>query len=146
MYSYSFGLLKPDCHQRGLTEFVMKMISENDLHFEVTKKLILSRSQVESIYFDSKKDWYFEDHVKFMMSGPVTAYVVGGEYAIQRLNELVGYTIPSLSASGTIRRFGTDICRNLIHSSCDYPHFLKDAKTIFYSHEFDYLYQKEYLS
>jgi len=146
MYSYSFGLLKPDCQERGLTEFVMRMISDNDFRFIVTKKLMLTREQVESIYLDSINDWYFEDHVRFMMSGPVIAYVVGGEYAIQRLNALVGYTIPSLSPSGTIRQFGVDICRNLIHSSSDYLHFLRDSKTIFYGAEFDFLYRQEYLS
>ncbi len=144
MLSYSFGLLKPDCYQRRLTKMVMKMISKVDLYFVVVKTLKLTRKEIECIYYDIIDDWYFEDHAKFMESGPVTVFIVRGDYAIQKLNELVGYNIPSQSASRTIRRFGTNISRNLIHSSSDFIHFVREAQTIFNGPEFDHLYQREY--
>lgn len=127
----SFGLLKPDCYRRGLTNSVFKIIRKSGLYVVVKKKLILTREQVEKLYPTCMPEPYFDDYAKFLQSYPVTAFVVAGNYAIDRLNELVGSTIPSQARSMTIRgMFGTDIAQNIVHSSIDLARFVSEASLI----------------
>jgi nucleoside diphosphate kinase len=120
----------------------MKIILKKDFHFFAIRRLILTKEDVECIYIDSRNDCYFENHCRFMQSGPVTAFIVGSDCAIQRLNELVGYTIPAQASSGCIRCLGVDICRNLIHSSSNFHDFVRDSQAIFKGYEFEHFYEE----
>lgn len=132
---YSFGLLKPDCLQRGLTKNILAMIGAIGLEIAVVKILNLTKEDVEVLYEGCRNDHYFETHSQFMQSGPVLAFIVTGENAIGRLNELVGPTDSFKARAGTIRNMGTDICRNLIHSSESEADALREAKAIFGENE-----------
>lgn len=132
---YSLGILKPDAMQRDLTEIILSMVRAVGLEIVVVKTFMMTKENVEIIYENCRNDHYFESHSQFMQSGPVTAFLVKGEGAIAKLNELVGFTEPSMAKSGTIRSMGEDICRNLIHSSHGISDVIREAKVVFSEQE-----------
>ena len=61
---------------------------------------------------------FFEDLVKFMISGPVMVQVLEGESAIAKNRELMGATDPKKADKGTIRAdFADSIDANAVHGS-----------------------------
>ena len=61
---------------------------------------------------------FFEDLVKFMISGPVMVQVLEGEGAIAKNRELMGATDPKKADKGTIRAdFADSIDANAVHGS-----------------------------
>jgi len=131
MVEHSLCLLKPDCIQRELTETILKMVSATGLEIVAIKTTTLTKEDIKIFYKDYRDDDYFDDLSQFMQSGPVTVFIVKGENAIEILSELVGFTEPSKAKTGTIRSMGTDICRNLVHSSSDQLAFLHEVGVIF---------------
>lgn len=129
--SFSLGLLKPDCEERGLVEKILVMISDAGLEIVAIKRLLLTTNQIDIFYKRCKNDDYFDAMSSFLRSGYVTAYIVHGDDAIGRLNKLVGFNEPSKALQGTIRSLGIDIRRNLAHSSENREDFLNEATIIF---------------
>jgi nucleoside-diphosphate kinase len=61
---------------------------------------------------------FYNDLVKFMMSGPVVVQVLEGENAVAKNREVMGATDPSKAAAGTIRKdFAESIEANSVHGS-----------------------------
>jgi nucleoside-diphosphate kinase len=61
---------------------------------------------------------FFNDLVKFMISGPVLVQVLEGTQAIAKNRELMGATDPKKAAPGTIRAdFADSIDANAVHGS-----------------------------
>lgn len=131
MIEYSLGLLKPDCMQRGLTETILEMIRKTGLKIVIIKTVTLTERDVKIFYKNYRGDDYFDNLLQFMQSGPVIGLIVEGDDAIEVLNELVGFTVPSRANPGTIRAMGIDICHNLVHSSHCRIDFIREAKVIF---------------
>ena len=67
-----------------------------------------------------------------MTEGPIVAFVIEGENAINRTRELMGATNPKEATLGTIRKdFGASIERNAIHGS-DTPENAKTEISFFF--------------
>jgi nucleoside-diphosphate kinase len=80
--------------------------------------LQLSRAEAEGFYAVHKGRPFFEDLVKFMISGPVMVQVLEGEGAIAKNRELMGATDPKKAEKGTIRAdFAESIDANAVHGS-----------------------------
>ena len=88
------------------------------------------------------KQW----NVDFLTSGPVLAIVFEGLNAVERVRSLVGHTVPSKAAAGTIRgdysldsAIGANRRKrtiyNLIHASENSEIAEKEVKLLFNSHE-----------
>jgi nucleoside-diphosphate kinase len=78
----------------------------------------LSQKQAEAFYAVHKARPFFNDLVKFMMSGPVVVQVLEGENAVAKNREVMGATDPSKAAAGTIRKdFAESIEANSVHGS-----------------------------
>jgi nucleoside-diphosphate kinase len=61
---------------------------------------------------------FFNDLVKFMISGPVVVQVLEGENAVGKNREVMGATNPANAAPGTIRKeFAESIEANSVHGS-----------------------------
>ena len=61
---------------------------------------------------------FFEDLVKFMISGPVMIQALEGEGAILKNRDLMGATDPKKADKGTIRAdFADSIDANAVHGS-----------------------------
>lgn len=117
---FSSGVLKPDCLQRGLVEKVLHCLEEKGMKIVIRKELALSKEDVDILYQAFIGASFYSELCKYMMSGNVIFYVVwsGRKDTIEYLNDLVGCNDPEKAADHTIRRrYGTDIEKNVIHST-----------------------------
>ena len=80
--------------------------------------LRLSQLDAEGFYAVHRNRPFFNDLVKFMISGPVMVQVLEGEDAIRKNRELMGATDPQKADKGTIRAdFADSIDANAVHGS-----------------------------
>ena len=65
-----------------------------------------------------KKRPFFDDLLKFMVSGPIVIQVLEGEDAIKKNREVMGATNPEEADAGTIRKdFAISLEKNSVHGS-----------------------------
>ena len=125
MLEKTFFMIKPDGVSRGLTETILKRVSDAGLEVEVKKQITLTREQAAQLYQPHLGKKFYPGLVKFITSGPVLACLVSGEGAISRLRALMGDTDPLAAERGTIRGdlkeaavLNEDgIIKNLVHGS-----------------------------
>ncbi|BFT95192.1 MAG: nucleoside-diphosphate kinase [Minisyncoccus archaeiphilus] len=133
---YSFGLLKPDCISRNLENNIFFLIELNNLNIIAFKKVRLSDNEVEIIWPACKFESYYREMIDFSISEDSIVFIVKGEYAIERLNELVGHYNPEMAKIGTIRKkFGISCMRNIIHS-VDSEEIFKKHAALFFGKDF----------
>lgn len=129
---YSFGLLKPDCLKRGIEKEVLALIESSGFTILRKKRVRLAREHVDIIWSSCMKMKFYEDMVRFFLSGDCIVFIVQGEGAINKLSNLVGHYDPLRAEKGTIRRlFGTSAMENIMHSSCDAEAYKKE-KVLFF--------------
>lgn len=130
--NYSFGLLKPDCTKRGLEKEVFKMIESAGLKIIANKRVRLGKKEVNIVWALCVKEDFYEEMLEFSLSGDSIVFIVEGEDAIARLNNLVGHYDPAIAKEGTIRkRFATSLMENLIHSSSNEKDFWEETILFF---------------
>lgn len=135
---YSFSILKPDCLERNMKDFVFSFLEKHGFTVLLEKRMRLSLNDVEFIYERCVNEDFFRDFATFLVSGDVIAVIVKNPEtsdAVKELNSLVGHTNPSFAKSGTIRKFGESIRRNLIHSSADVASFWRETSRVFSKEE-----------
>jgi nucleoside-diphosphate kinase len=72
----------------------------------------------EGFYGVHKERPFFNDLVKFMISGPVVVQVLEGEDAVALNRKIMGATNPANADAGTIRKeFAESIEANSVHGS-----------------------------
>lgn len=115
---YTFSIIKPDATKRNLTGAVNQMLEKAGLQVVAQKRLRLSKEMAEAFYAVHKARPFFNDLVKFMISGPVVVQVLKGENAVAKNREIMGATNPKDAADGTIRKtFAESIEANSVHGS-----------------------------
>lgn len=115
---YTFSIIKPDATKRNLTGAVNQMLEKAGLQVVAQKRLRLSKEMAEAFYAVHKARPFFNDLVKFMISGPVVVQVLKGENAVAKNREVMGATNPKDAAEGTIRKtFAESIEANSVHGS-----------------------------
>lgn len=119
--SFSFGVLKPDCVQRGLVEQAFTLITERGLKIVLRKKVVLSKADAAFLYRRLFKKDFFPRLIDFMTSAEVFVFIVQSQNsdAIRELNSVVGHVDPTQAKPKTLRSMGENICRNIAHSSSD---------------------------
>jgi len=126
--NYSFGLLKPDCTKRRLEKEVFKMIESAGLKIIANKRVRLGKKEVDIVWASCVEEDFYEEMLEFSLSGDSIVFIVEGEDAIARLNNLVGHYDPAIAKEGTIRkRFATSLMENLIHSSSNEKAFWEET-------------------
>jgi nucleoside-diphosphate kinase len=97
------------------------------------KMLRLSRAQAEAFYAVHRERPFFASLVEFMTSGPVVAFVIEGENAVERYRQLMGATDPAKAEPNTLRaRYAQNIERNAVHGS-DSPTSARREIAFFFS-------------
>ena len=130
--NYSFGLLKPDCVERGIEKKVLEMIESIGLKIIVTKRVRLTKKEVDVIWAPCMKENFYDDLAAFSLSGDCIVFIVKGNNAITKLNNLVGHYDIVKAKNGTIRRrFGKSVMKNIIHSTGDEKTFWIEALLFF---------------
>lgn len=114
----TLSIIKPDATRRNLTGKIVDRFETAGLRVVAQKRLWLSQKQAEAFYAVHKARPFFNDLVKFMISGPVVVQVLEGENAVAKNREVMGATDPSKAAAGTIRKdFAESIEANSVHGS-----------------------------
>src|SRR5512140_3466485 len=114
----TLSIIKPDAVAKNVIGKIYSRFETNGLKIIAARMLHLSRAEAEGFYAVHRGRPFFEDLVKFMITGPVMVQVLEGENAIAKNRELMGATDPKKAAPGTIRAdFAQSIDANAVHGS-----------------------------
>src|SRR5688572_7817772 len=114
----TFSIVKPDGVARNLIGEVYRRFEKAGLRIVASRMVHLSQREAEAFYAVHKERPFFNDLVKYMVSGPVVVQVLEGENAIAKNREIMGATDPKKAAPGTIRAdLAEGIERNTVHGS-----------------------------
>ncbi|MBI3440519.1 MAG: nucleoside-diphosphate kinase [Proteobacteria bacterium] len=114
----TFSILKPDATRRNVTGKINAKFEEKGLRIVAQKRLRMTQAMAEGFYAVHKARPFFNDLVKFMISGPVVVQVLEGEDAVALNRKIMGATNPANADPGTIRKeFAESIEANSVHGS-----------------------------
>lgn len=114
----TLSILKPDAVTKNSIGQIISRFEAKGLKVIAARMLHLSQEQAESFYAIHKSRPFFNDLVKFMISGPVLVQVLEGENAMALNRDIMGATNPKDAAPGTIRAdFASSIDENAVHGS-----------------------------
>ncbi len=114
----TLSIIKPDAVAKNVIGKIYSRFETNGLKIVAAKMAQLSQAEAEGFYAVHKERPFFNDLVKFMISGPVMIQALEGENAVAKNRELMGATNPKEAAAGTIRAdFAESIDANAVHGS-----------------------------
>jgi len=93
----------------------------NSIKEEVVKfiyKVQLKKEEAEKFYQIHKGKFFYDDLIKFMISGPCVVLVLSKENAVKNFRDLIGNTDPEKAKNKSIRhKFGLTNRENAVHGS-----------------------------
>ena len=114
----TLSIIKPDATKRNLTGKINSKLEESGLKIIAQKRILLSKTQAGDFYKVHQERPFYNDLVKFMISGPVVVQVLEGENAVSKNREVMGATNPDEAEDGTIRKeFAVSLEANSVHGS-----------------------------
>ena len=117
-FERTLSIIKPDAVAKNVIGQIYARFEAAGLKIAAAKLVQLSLSDAEAFYAVHKARPFFNDLVKFMISGPVMIQVLEGENAVLKNRELMGATDPKNAEKGTIRAdFADSIDANAVHGS-----------------------------
>ncbi len=114
----TLSIIKPDAVAKNVIGQIYTRFENAGLKIVAAKMAQLTQAEAEGFYAVHKERPFFNDLVKFMISGPVMIQALEGENAVLKNRELMGATNPKEAAPGTIRAdFAESIDANAVHGS-----------------------------
>jgi len=114
----TLSIIKPDAVAKNVIGKIYSRFETNGLKIIAVRMMHLSLADAEGFYAVHRGRPFFNDLVKFMISGPVIVQVLEGEGAIKKNRDLMGATDPGKAEKGTIRAdFAASIDANAVHGS-----------------------------
>ena len=114
----TLSIIKPDAVAKNVIGKIVSRFEDNGLKIVAARMQLLSQREAEGFYAVHRERPFFNDLVKFMISGPVMIMVLEGENAIMTNRNLMGATDPKKAEKGTIRAdFADSIDANAVHGS-----------------------------
>ena len=114
----TLSIIKPDAVAKNVIGKIISRFEDNGLRIVAARMKLLSQGEAEGFYAVHRERPFFNDLVKFMVSGPVMIMVLEGDNAIQANRNLMGATDPKKAEKGTIRAdFAESIDANAVHGS-----------------------------
>ena len=114
----TLSIVKPDAVAKNIIGEIYRRFEKAGLKIVAAKMLWLTQKQAEGFYAVHRERPFFNDLVKFMISGPVMVQVLEGENAILKNRETMGATDHKKAAPNTIRAdFADSIEKNAVHGS-----------------------------
>jgi len=111
-------MIKPDGVQRGLVGEIIGRFEAKGYKLSAMKLASPSREHMEAHYADLSGKKFFPGLISYMLSGPVIAMVWEGANVVLEGRKMLGATMPTDSAMGTIRGdFCIEVGRNVCHGS-----------------------------
>ena len=135
MIEETFVMIKPDGVKRMLIGEIIRRFEQKLIQITDIKMLQLGRYSAEELYAMHKNKDFFDELIKYTISGPVVLLKARGEEAIMNCRIIVGETHPENRHAGSIRGdFSPSLTENLVHASSS----KEDAKrelSIFFQEE-----------
>ena len=114
----TFAIIKPDAVRARVAGKIIQRIEDEGFQIRAMRLVNLSKRDAEGFYAVHRERPFFNDLVRFMISGPVAVQVLEGEGAIRKNRDLMGATDPRKAEKGTIRAdFAESIDANAVHGS-----------------------------
>lgn len=114
----TLSIIKPDAVAKNVIGAIISRFEGANLKVIAAEMVHLTQERAEAFYAVHKDRPFFNDLVKFMISGPVFVQVLEGENAILKNRDIMGATNPKDAAKGTIRAdFADSIDANAVHGS-----------------------------
>jgi nucleoside-diphosphate kinase len=111
-------MIKPDGVQRGLVGEIIKRFEAKGYKLIAMKLTAPGKEHMEKHYADLATKKFFPGLIQYMTSGPVVGMVWQGKNAVLEGRKMLGATMPTDSAMGTIRGdFCIEVGRNICHGS-----------------------------
>ncbi len=111
-------MIKPDGVQRQLIGEIIQRFEKRGMKIIALKLLQIDEDLAEKHYKDHVGKKFYQRLMRYITSGPVVVAVIEGLDAIQQVRRMVGSTLPSEAAIGTIRAdYGQELPLNIIHAS-----------------------------
>lgn len=114
----TYIMIKPDGVQRGLIGNIIVRFEQKGFKLVAMKMTSPGKEHMEKHYEDLKEKKFFPGLISYMTSGPVVAMVWEGKGVVKEGRKMLGATMPSDSAPGTIRGdYCIEVGRNICHGS-----------------------------
>jgi nucleoside-diphosphate kinase len=114
----TLSIIKPDAVIKNVIGEIYSRFEGGGLKIVAARMARLSQTEAEGFYAVHQSRSFFNDLVKFMISGPVMVQILEGDDAIRKNRELMGATDPKKAEKGTIRGdFADSIDANAVHGS-----------------------------
>ena len=114
----TLSIIKPDAVAKNNIGEIYRRFELAGLKIVAARMAQLSEQDAGGFYAVHAERPFYNDLVKFMISGPVMIQVLEGENAIALNRDLMGATNPAEAAPGTIRAdFAESIDANAVHGS-----------------------------
>lgn len=131
----TLSIIKPDAVKKNIIGEINSRFEKNGLKIVAARMMQLSQQEAEDFYAVHKERPFYNNLVKFMISGPVMVQVLEGDDAIAKNREIMGATDPSKADKGTIRAdFADSIDANCVHGS-DAPETAKQEINFFFAED-----------
>ncbi len=132
----TFVFIKPDGVKRGLVGEILSRFERKGFKIKALKMKWLTIEEAEQLYSIHRGKPFFKNLVKFVTSGPIVAFILEGNSAIEVVRTMIGATDARKAQPGTIRGdYGLDIEANIIHASDSRESFEREYKVIFNENE-----------
>ncbi|MFQ3307237.1 MAG: nucleoside-diphosphate kinase [Candidatus Midichloriaceae bacterium] len=136
MIERTFSIIKPDATKRNLIGKIVAKLEASGLRIIAQKKIKLTQKIAQEFYSVHKDRPFYNDLVKFMISGPVVVQILEGENAVSVNREVMGATNPEEAAEGTIRKeFAQNIEANSVHGSDSLENAKREIRFFFDDYE-----------
>jgi nucleoside-diphosphate kinase len=117
-HEQTLSIIKPDAVANNKIGEIFSYFENAGLEIVAIKMLRLTTEQAKAFYAVHAHRPFFQELIQFMTEGPIVAFVLAGENAVNRTRKIMGATNPKEADPETIRKnFGTSIERNAIHGS-----------------------------
>jgi len=114
----TLSIIKPDAVRKNIIGQIYSCFEHAGLKIIAAKMVQLTQTQAEQFYEIHRARPFFNDLVKFMISGPVMVQVLEGDNAVLSHRDIMGATNPKDALPGTIRaQYADSIDENAVHGS-----------------------------
>jgi len=114
----TFIMLKPDAVQRGLVGEVLQRFEKRVMKIVAMKMIRVTEELAEKHYAEHVGKKFYPELLRYITSGPIIVAVIEGRDAVQQVRKMIGSTLPSEAAIGTVRAdYGQELPLNIIHAS-----------------------------
>jgi nucleoside-diphosphate kinase len=128
----TLSIIKPDAVAKNVIGQIYTRFENAGLKIVAAKFTQLTQAEAEGFYAVHKERPFFNDLVKFMVSGPVMIQTLEGDNAVLKHRDLMGATNPKDAAPGTIRAdFAESIDANAVHGSDSLENAANEIKYFF---------------